>query len=337
MCAVMSDALFFPDRLARTDTDRKSVIVVGLPRSGSSVLSQVMSELPGWYVFDDLYTSRAAKRAGVFDRPMTEAALDEILHFLGWQIRARKWHGLFAIPAVEEDEIEPMNAVLKSLFKGSGADWLDLQEEWLVRLAARNECPNWGYKAPGAFRYLDKVLGRHPEMKAVFLLRAPEAVLASYKYMPKESEDGDPAQYHPVSHAIYWRMAARAYARAVATHGPERITLVRFEDMIVDPGATITRLAAFLGTTPPEAPSLPEQKNTSFPGGKRRELNGLERAILAAVTGKDRAALGFAEAPPAPTLKGTDLLDFITTSGRALGFRARQATARLRRRLLRRT
>lgn len=333
----MTDVLFSPDRLARDGTDRKSVIVVGLPRSGSSVLSQVMSELPGWYVFDDLYTSRAARRAGVFHRPMTDAALKDILHFLGWQIRARKWHGLFAIPAVEEDEIEPMNEALRGLFQGTRVDWLDLQEEWLIRLAARKDCPNWGYKAPGAFRYLDKVLDRHPGMKAVFLLRAPEAVLASYKYMPKESEDGDPAQYHPVSHAVYWRMAARAYARAVATHGAERITLVRFEDMIVDPGATITRLAGFLGTSPPEAPSLPEQKNTSFPSGRRRELNGLERGILSAITGRDRAALGFAEPPRAPTLKGADLLDLTATSARALGFRARQATDGLRRRLVRRS
>jgi len=297
----------------------------------------VMSELPGWYVFDDLYTSRAAKRAGVFDQPMTSTALDEILHFLGWQIRARKWHGLYAIPKVEEGEIDPMNAALKSLFKGFDADWLDLQEEWLIRLATRQECTHWGYKAPGAFRYLDKVLDHHPRMKAVFLLRAPEAVLASYKYMPKDSEDGDPAQYHPISHAIYWRMAARAYQRAIKTHGPDRINLVRFEDMVVDPGATITRLAEFLATNAPEAPRLPLQKNTSFPDGKRRELNGLEQLLVSAIAGRERAQLGFPAPPSVPRVKAGDVLDFCATSGRALGFRAKQAGNGARRRLLRKT
>lgn len=333
----MTDVLFSPDRMAQDGTDRQSVIVVGLPRSGSSLLSQVMSELPGWYVFDDLYTSRSAKKAGVFDKPFGKAALDELLYFLGWQIRARKRHGLYAIPKVEEDEIEPMNAALSEAFEGSGADWIDLQEEWLIRLAARQDCPNWGYKAPGAFRYLDRMLTRHPNMKAVFLMRAPEAVLSSYKYMPKTSQDGDPAQYHPISHALYWRAAARAWRKAVATHGQDRILLVRFEDMIVDPADTIQRLSTFLGTPMPENPALPEQKNTSFPSGKRRVLTRFERGIVNTLTGHERADLGFGTPPDMPPFNGGDLVDFLRTTLRATLFRAGQGASMLRHRLVRRS
>lgn len=333
----MTDVLLAPHRLSRDGTGRQSVIVVGLPRSGSSLLSQVMSELPGWYVFDDLYTSRAAKQAGVFDKPFGKAALEDLLYFLGWQIRARKRHGLYAIPAVEEHEIEPMNAALLELFEDTGADWIDLEEEWLVRLAARRGCPNWGYKAPGAFRYLDRMLARHPNMKAVFLMRAPEAVLASYKYMPKTSQDGDPAQYHPVSHALYWRAAARAWRRAVATHGEDRIQLVRFEDMVVDPADTITRLATFLGTPVPDNPVLPGQKNTSFPSGTRRALTRLERGIVGAIAGKARADLGFGDPPDLPAFEGRDLVDFLRTGFRATRYRLGQGAATLRHRLARRS
>lgn len=329
----MTDVLFSPDRLSQDETARQSVIVVGLPRSGSSLLSQVMSELPGWYVFDDLYTSRAAQHAGVFSKPFDTPALDALLHFLGWQIRARKRHGLYAIPAVEEDEIEPMNAVLKTLFDNSGADWLDLQEEWLIRLAARQDCPNWGYKAPGAFRYLDRILDRHPNMKVVFLMRAPEAVLASYKHMPEDSQDGNPAQYHPITHAAYWRLAANAYRKAVATYGDERIMLVRFEDMIVDPAQTITALAGFLDTPAPANPELPPQKNTSFPKGARRGLTGLERALVSVIAGRVRTDLAFAPADPRPDIKGADLVDFLRTSFRALWFRMQQFASALLRRL----
>lgn len=328
----MTDLLFSPDRLAQDATDRQSVIVVGLPRSGSSLLSQVMSELPGWYVFDDLYTGRAAANAGVFSKPFDTESLDEVLHFLGWQIRARKRSGLYAIPAVEEDEIEPMNAVLKTLFDGSGADWLDVQEEWLIRLAARQSCPNWGYKAPGAFRYLDLVLERHPKMKAVFLMRAPEAVLASYKHMPEDSQDGNPAQYHPITHAAYWRLAANAYRKARAKYGAERVSLVRFEDMIADPAATITGLAGFLETPTPPNPQLPEQKNTSFPGGGRRGLTGLEHGLVTAIAGRARTELGFATKTPGPGFAALDLVDILRTTVRASGYRLNRAFAALTRR-----
>ena len=36
------------------------VVVVGLPRSGSSFLSYVISQIDDWYVFDDLYLFRTA-------------------------------------------------------------------------------------------------------------------------------------------------------------------------------------------------------------------------------------------------------------------------------------
>ena len=328
----MTDILFSEEKLSEDGTDRQSVIVVGLPRSGSSLLSQVMSELPGWYVFDDLYTSRAAKKAGVFARPFDSQSLDALLHFLGWQIRARKRSGLYAIPAVEEDEIEPMNAALKAVFDGSGADWMDLQEEWLIRLAARQDCSNWGYKSPGAFRYLDKILTRHPKMKVVFLMRAPEGVLASYKHMPEDSQDGNPAQYHPITHAAYWRLAANSYQKALTTYGADRVMLVRFEDMISDPAATITGLAGFLDTPAPENPTLPPQKNTSFPAGGRRGLTGLESKLVTAIAGGARSKLAFAPVEPGPGFAGSDLIDFVATSGRALGYRLNQfVTGPLRR------
>lgn len=119
------------------------LIVVGLPRSGSSFLSHVISQIDDWYVFDDLYLQDAARRFGP-DAPLDDAALDRLLHFLGWQIRARLRFGTYAIPQVAEEEIEPMNAALRATFSGRRATWPVLQAEWMTRLAHRSGCSRWG-------------------------------------------------------------------------------------------------------------------------------------------------------------------------------------------------
>lgn len=325
-----SDPLFAPVRVARDGVDRKSVIVVGLPRSGSSFLSHVMSQIPDWYVFDDLYLQRAAQEQGATG-PLDAAALDRLLYFLGWQIRARKRHGLYAIPAMEEDEVEPMNAALKSVFDGQGLTWWDLQEEWLVRLAARSACTNWGYKMPGAFRRLDEILDTYPDMKAVFLMRSPDKVLASYKHMRDDSGDGDSAQYHPVAHAIYWRMAARAWQAAKRRY-PDRAMLVRFEDLVADPTATARDLSLFLGAEAPEKVLAPERTNTSYKAGQKRDLTSTELAILRRLCAPEAAALGF-PALPEGGVRPADLADLLGTSARFLAFRGGKIATRLKTRL----
>lgn len=325
-----SDSLFSTTRLARDGTPRRSVVVVGLPRSGSSFLSHVMSQIPDWYVFDDLYVAREARALGVTG-PIDARRLDKLLHFLGWQIRARLRFGTYAIPNVAEDEIEPMNDALRDVFQDSGLDWADLQEEWLVRLAERAGARNWGYKQPGAFRQIDELLTTYPEMKAVFLMRAPEKVLASYKHMPADSQDGDPAQYHPLAHAAYWRMAAKAWPQAQA-RWPGRVMLLRFEDLVADPTKAARELASFLGTAPPVGEVTPPPRpNTSFDGGKRKGLTRLEDGLTRAITGSAREALGFA---PAPAPDGPfGIGDFLRTTGTFLAFRSGKLVEAVKRRL----
>jgi hypothetical protein len=281
--------------------------------------------VPGWYVFDDLYLARAAKQARTTG-PLDDKALDHLLDFLGWQIWARKRYGTYAVPEVSEDEIEPMKEALHKTFSGKSVDWLALQEEWLIRLGERSGAVNWGYKMPGAFRHLEMLLETYPEMKVVFLMRAPEKVLASYKHLPEDSEDGEADQYHPLTHAVYWRMAAKAW-QAAQKRWPDRVMLQRFEDLVADPTAAGKTLAAHLGAPIPDVITAPERPNSSFKGPKGRpSLTRLEQKLIHLITGSQRKALGFAPLTQSPAEVG--LGDFVWTTGR---FMRRQAGNLVRR------
>ena len=305
------------------------LLVVGLPRSGSSFLSEVISQIDGWYVFDDLYLHRKALEIGATGE-LSEAQMDRLLFFLGWQIRARLRHGSYAIPNVAEDEVEAMNAALKTSLLGTGATWADLQEEWMYRLALRAGCENWGYKMPQAFRHLDALFEHYPEMRVIFLLRAPKDVLASYKHMRPDSQDGNAAQYHPIAHAVYWRLASQAYFDAKERFG-DRIMLLKFEELTADPTAAAARIAAFTGTPAPGEIRMPPKPNTSYrKNGKRRGLTGLELFFLNKIAGDMRDRLGFQKGQQKLAL--TDFADLVKTTVVFTGFRIKKiVSARLER------
>lgn len=309
---VVSDPLFSDTPLIETSGRVSPLVIVGLPRSGSSYLADIVSRIEDWYVFDDLYTERHANLIGARGH-MSAPQLDEMLYWLGWQIRARLRNSKYALPKVAEDEIEAMNDGMRAALKDRPTDWMDLQEEWMRRLAARNGARQWGYKMPVAFRSMDMILERHPETKFIFILRNPQEILASYKFMPMGHKDGDPRNYHPAFYAMYWRMAARAYSDAKQRFG-DKVLLIKFDDLIADSFGTAEHVAGYLGSVAkPERFTDDEKANSSF-SGDRKVINGLEAFILRSLAGKEAAEIGFEL--DRPKLRLRDFAELLYISGR---------------------
>ncbi|WP_368188415.1 sulfotransferase [Aestuariibius sp. HNIBRBA575] len=320
----MTDTLLSSDLLTRPDTDNAPVIVVGLPRSGSSFLSHVLSQLPDLYVFDDLYLQDKAKEIGATG-PLGEGQLDKLLFFLGWQIRARLRFGSYAIPNMSKDEVDPMNAALKQAIGAQPIDWMDLQKEWMIRLAQRAGKSRWGYKLPKAFRNLDNLRRKYPDARVVFLLRQPHDVLKSFKFMPVDSQDGHPDRYHPVFYALYWRMAARAAQREMQLH-PDRTCLITFDALTRDTQQTAETLSSFLSLGSVGAVTKPPRPNSSHGNAPQSEparvLTGLEHALVSGLCNRQIDALGFERRRKSIAL--SDVADLARSTWRSLRFRLQE-------------
>lgn len=325
------DPLFAPIRLPVDICTRDPLIVVGMPRSGSSFLSHILSQIPDWYVFDDLYTQRKAQEIGV-DTPMNARDVKKLTYYLGWQIRARLRFGLYAVPNVTEEEVPALDGALAQAFTDRPGSWAEMQEEFMRRLAKRAGCTRWGYKMPGAFRRIPELRQHYPQARFMFILRNPYKVLASYKHMPMSSQDGDPRRYHPIAYAIYWRMAVRSYQRHCKTLG-DGLTLVQFEDLVGQPQQTANRIADFLGATPPKDVHVPEKPNTSHATGTRKsdELTGLERWILNKIAHREMAALKYDLQQT--RVRPADFADLTRTTLRFSGFHLARLLGRIKARI----
>ncbi len=311
----MSSPLFASQPVA-PDHRAPPVVVVGLPRSGSSFLSHVMSALQDWYVFDDLYLHRQARAMKALG-PLSGEQLAALVHFLGWQVRARiKFEEDFSKPQCSLDDVDRMTEAVTEAFAGRNVHWHELLEEWLVRLALHHGRHRWGYKAPQDFMHMEMLAGLFPGIRFVFIVRDPRETMCSFKYV--DGEDGTPGQYHPWVYARYWRMAnVDAVATAEALGLP--VLRVRFEDLVRDPTAEGHRLAAFLGTSL-EDEILQDGGNTSFREGPRRSLTETERYICERVAGDVMAAEGYALEGARPRIG--DVWDLTRTTLRFAGHQA---------------
>ncbi|MEM9706235.1 MAG: sulfotransferase [Pseudomonadota bacterium] len=288
--------------------DHAPLIVVGLPRSGSSLLSDIISQTDGWYIFDDLYLTEYVDENGLHN-PLTQQQLSNMLEFLGWQIRARMRHKPFAIPKMGEDEIEPMNEAIQAAFSGQQPRWWNVQREWLMRLSIVNGCRGWGYNHPGSFLSVDALWKIYPDARFLFLFRNPQNVLASFKHLADGHNDGNSLQYHPLFYSLYWRKSVQAYQQAKAKR-PGSVAFVRFEDIIASPVAVITSINEAFSFDAKGKVSLPPA-NSSF-SGKRKGINGIENNLLRRLAHKEISALGY-EFPHVP-VRSNDYVDLMITT-----------------------
>ena len=286
--AAPADSPLFSET-AVVESHTAPVIVVGLPRSGSSFLSHVLSALPEWYVFDDMYMYQQVGVIGN-EGPLSDDEVVDLLKYLGWSVRARiEYEDAFFKPDCTWEDVDRMvTAVAKSL-EGKNVKWPVLLEEWLTRLARHHGRSRWGYKTPQDFLHMHNLAAAIEGVRFVFIMRDPRRMMASLKYV--READGDPRQFHPIAYAYYWRMAWRALQDYEA-NGTAPMQVVRFEELVKDPDGIARSLGEFLGT-PFEGAVEVHGHNTSFGGGQRKDLSPTEIWICERIAGSEMRAAGY--------------------------------------------
>jgi Sulfotransferase family len=284
------------------------VVVVGMPRSGSSFLSHVLSAIDGWYVWDDLYLLQRVKTLKSHGT-LSKAQVDGLLNYLGWTIRAKLTHDDdFTKPDLTMDDVDRFVEAMKATYPEGNIGWETLLEEWMTRLARHHGFTRWGYKTPQDFHHMDELTDTFPGIHFVYIVRDPRRMMASFKFV--NPKDGNPKQYHPLVYAIYWKMAYRKIQRYEASNR-EPVLTVKFEDLVADPDGAAATMAEFLDSE--LAGKVPEQgRNTSFGSGKRKDITETEKWICERVTGPAMDALGYTRENPSFRLR--DIPDFLRTT-----------------------
>lgn len=284
------------------DTARP-VFMVGLPRSGSTLLSRLVNESPDILSVNDLYFLQAviADNAleGVLDEAQAARLADSLLEVIDTRANANnEFIGQFR---VSPEAIARIREKALAAHRRAPMAWNALMDALLADVAAEAGKTRWADKTPQNFLHAERLIEAFPNARFVYLLRDPADILSSYKFASGEGHDR--RRYHPWVYARYWVAAVERYEELKAAF-PERFLLVRYEDLVARPAEEAARIAGFIGTTitPPALGNVGH--NSSFSGKARQTIGPAEQAICARVCGKAAARYGYRPAAGAWSVGG---------------------------------
>ncbi|MGN9909756.1 sulfotransferase family protein [Phytohabitans sp. LJ34] len=270
-----------------------SFLVVGTPRSGTTLTQRLCCELPGVAMppethFLHRYAPRLlARRRFPLTRREVARELDDFRH-------------LPTSDGLRLDTGEVLDLV------GRRCDTLlDFFAAVVVAL-----CPpaaRYGEKTPEHLLWWRPLADADPGLRLVGVVRDPRAVAASHRSVPWGVEDAAVL-------AEEWALDQRQL-RAAARHlGPGRCLLLRYEDVAADPDAARRQIGALLAVRPGGPAAAPEgivhewewwkssaldAVTTDRTAAWREVLPDEDAAAIEDIAGPEMAAFGYLDHPPA--------------------------------------
>jgi hypothetical protein len=218
-----------------THPPRVDFLVVGSARSGTTLVQRLACEIPGVRMPAETHFFSGYAR-DLFERvtfPLSGGALErEIGRFLDRE-------NAFGL----ELDVKATVADLG----GSCAGPFALFDALVRGLAGPAQV--WGEKTPDHLLWWRPVSRAAPWLRFVLVVRDPRAVVASsmsvpWRDNPELSEWG--TRVH-LAMAQRWAIDQHQAAAMSAQLGPDRCLVVRYEDVVVNPGAARSAVAEFLG------------------------------------------------------------------------------------------
>lgn len=265
-------------------TTPSHVFVVGLPRSGTSLVRHLLNGSDAVAI---------ASETHFFGAPGTRAFLQRALRGGETLLYNQRPSGIRRRIAATGDlrSDAGVRQVVDYLYTIDGQYWRWLhehvtQEELVQRLLASERSeralfdllmalfagpkPIRGEKTPHHLFYVPTLLDWFPEAKIVHVLRDPRAVYVSHDRKPeftarRRARGG--LQRLPLTQLLYigvsWLRAVRLDAHYRQQY-PARYRLYRFEDLVARPQAQLAALCAFLDVELTDAMLQPAFQNSSF-------------------------------------------------------------------------
>lgn len=236
-------------------SDETPVFVVGVPRSGTTVLSVKLAESTGIAMAPEThFLSEIYERLKHLDLADDAAASQAVELF-----EAGRWFRALGL--------EP-GAIKTAFLETTDRNWPSLFASVLRLYAQTCGTDRWGEKTPGHYRYVGELLDWYPGCRIVFLMRDPRAVVASNIRAP----------FSP-SYAWFvarrWREMLDYYDR---NKGDERVCLVRYEDFVDDAGSVLRTVVSNLGLRSPAGDAKSRRTSAAPPVSKGWRAQHLESA-----------------------------------------------------------
>lgn len=247
-----------PAANGRTTNTTSHIFVVGLPRTGSTLTRGILNASPHVWIageshfFPEPIRLGLARREGYAERfrRIGDMATDDGLRRVLDEIFSLRGKSFWARLATVVDRPD-----FEAEFRRTARDDRALLDTAMARFARGR--PIRGEKTPHHIHSVPTLLEWFPGARIIHTFRDPRAVYVSLRRKERAEKLttlGRAARHLGPVFDLYatanvirrWRTMVRLHHQFAARF-PDRYTLVRFEDLVTEPGATAARLSDFLG------------------------------------------------------------------------------------------
>jgi hypothetical protein len=210
-------------------TDRVGFLIVGTPRSGTTLVQRLVSELrgvripPETHFFPMFGRDLVRRREFPLDRAVLE---EEVQRYL--DLKTSRGMDLSAIGVADA-------------LGGRCTSALELFVEIVCQLAGEGEVI--GEKTPNHLLWWKPLTNALSQLRIIAVVRDPRAVVNSYAAAPFGMDS-------PVALAESWVSDQRLVLEALNDLGKERCLVLRYEDVVQGPDTARDQLQSFLGRNP---------------------------------------------------------------------------------------
>ncbi|RMF06479.1 MAG: sulfotransferase [Candidatus Neomarinimicrobiota bacterium] len=222
------------------DSEKKILFLVGCPRSGTTLVQEILNRHPAIALAPELFYIRHF----VETTPTLQDSESRLR--LGKKIIAQDWF----------DRLEIEKEEFLHWMETRGTTHALIYRELLRRYGAQKDATWIGDKTPNNVLYIPRLLTYFPDAVFLHILRDPRAVVRSWKTVPWTTGTiwGD---------AKIWRKYIRAWDR-FRSYTEGRGLTIRYEDVIGNPETTVQSICQFLNLPYDEALLNPSGRESSF-------------------------------------------------------------------------
>lgn len=279
--------------------DRDPIVLVGMPRSGSTLCTAVLNQAPEIYLINDAYFLQVVDGRRAWQQFRSDADAEAFVNKIRSMVikrsavKSRKT--LVNSSRMTEEQLDNACALMSNI-EIKGKAWHAILETALKGAAESSGKSKWGWNTPQDLYHIEAINKVFPNSRFIFMMREPFAVLKSFKNKPNEKAS---RRYHPLAQALAWKKAVKKFHAAQLSY-PNQVLLIKYENLASSTSFEIERLNGFLDVSIPTDLELSSLgTNSSFrnkAGSKRiksQEVSGIEAWLADKIFHRERNSLGY--------------------------------------------
>ncbi len=305
------------------------VVVIGLPRSGSTLATAILNQSSTHYVLNDAYFLQEIDKSQSWDGFATPDDAHALRAQLVNRIVLRS--AVHSAQTIANSSPMPEQALENLLANLAGdrpatASWGEMMSSILGRAAEAAGKAAWGWNTPQDIYHIDRILEAFPNTRFIVVMRNPFDVLRSFHYRPNKTARN---RYHPAAQARAWKKAIEIFEKKKRQF-PDQIMLIRYEDIAKNTAGEIVRINDFIGADIPHNLDISELgSNSSFSANSNQDkqagnnISKVEEWLADIFIGNARNRYGYTE--PQKKFSSDGLLYLLSQSSAFLNYYGRTA------------